>query len=107
MRKMIELAQTPKKIIAELGLGDPVQITELTNRVTLYEYSKNGVIYEIEQHKGGAFDIALVQPISSILREAILEIAPYTNIDLGKFEHYCEGGYEYESRICVSINQRG
>jgi hypothetical protein len=105
IERMIELVETPKKIVAELGLGEPIEIDNFSLFIMIYKYSKNGVVYEIEQHISGAFDIRLIYPADPILRDAVLEIAPYTNIFRRRLGRY-KRGEEVNSTVYVAVNQR-
>jgi hypothetical protein len=102
---MIELVETPKKIVAELGLGEPIEISMISFFETRYKYSKNGVIYLIDQHSFGAFGIRLTYPACPILRKAVMEIAPYSNVFRPRLGDY-KSGEEINSLVYVSINQK-
>jgi hypothetical protein len=96
---MIELVETPKKIVTELGLGEPIETAAHGGFQTTYKYAKNGVVYEIEQHAGGYFNIRMDSPVFSFLYNAILEIEPYTNaahscvVDYGALKVICSPAY--------------
>jgi hypothetical protein len=94
-----------KKIVADLGLGEPIDIMHFSMFITIYKYSENGVIYEIEQDIRGYFNIRMDSPVLSILHDAVLEIGPYANaaqsciVDYGARKVICAPVY-------VSVMQR-